>query len=236
MLSRIDEVRKAAIYKITCLDEGKVYIGQAVNFNRRVSYHKWRLRNGQHLSKDLQTAWDNYGELSFVFERIVSFLPGYNREFMTACEQGCIDMYDASELYNTTAATDSNFGKKFSEVTKVRMKTAQNSPEVRAKLSATMNKNARDAAFVADVAARSKHSGWKDVNVIAARMATNRVRVTECATSVTSEYNSVHKAFVALGLDVAKHKKFRAQLKEYGKLRFLPDDGRGSYLFEVIYE
>lgn len=59
------------VYKITNNINGKVYIGQTVQYStRRISNHKYYLRLGTHYSSHLQRAWNKYGEDNFTFENI----------------------------------------------------------------------------------------------------------------------------------------------------------------------
>src|SRR5688572_29474071 len=59
-----------SIYKITCLINGKLYIGSTSNAKVRYSNHFRKLRNGVHKCKHLQNAWNKYGESNFTFEII----------------------------------------------------------------------------------------------------------------------------------------------------------------------
>lgn len=56
------------IYKITCLQTGKIYIGSAVNLLKRKQNHFEALANGVHKNIHLQNAYKKYGKSSFVFE------------------------------------------------------------------------------------------------------------------------------------------------------------------------
>jgi group I intron endonuclease len=49
---------------------GKQYIGSAVSFKRRWRRHRNDLRNGSHVNKKLQNAWNKYGEENFHFVKI----------------------------------------------------------------------------------------------------------------------------------------------------------------------
>lgn len=63
------------IYRIRCLGNGKVYIGQALDIRHRWTEHRRLLERGKHHSFHLQRAWDKYGADAFVFE-VLEELPG----------------------------------------------------------------------------------------------------------------------------------------------------------------
>lgn len=56
------------IYKITCNQNNKVYIGQSTSIKRRWAQHKLELKKGIHSNRYLQRVYDKYGEESFVYE------------------------------------------------------------------------------------------------------------------------------------------------------------------------
>lgn len=64
-------VMKIGIYKITNLINGKSYIGQTVNYNKRMKTHISKLKANTHHNEHLQRAWNLYGEENFSFEPIV---------------------------------------------------------------------------------------------------------------------------------------------------------------------
>lgn len=58
------------IYKITNLIDGKIYIGQTVNYKKRKTSHLTSLKNGKHHNDHLQRAFEKYGENSFKIKLI----------------------------------------------------------------------------------------------------------------------------------------------------------------------
>lgn len=68
----------SGIYCITNTQNGKVYIGQSVQIERRKHQHWWCLRRGGG-STHLQRAWDKCGETAFVFSII------------EVCPRGCLN-------------------------------------------------------------------------------------------------------------------------------------------------
>lgn len=62
--------QSSGIYLITCLNNGKIYIGSAVNIRDRWLRHCKELRSGNHPNPHLQNAWNKHGEDAFTFEVI----------------------------------------------------------------------------------------------------------------------------------------------------------------------
>jgi group I intron endonuclease len=58
------------VYKITNLNDNKIYIGSAKNVSTRIKIHLKLLRNGTHHNIHLQRAYNRDGEISFIFELI----------------------------------------------------------------------------------------------------------------------------------------------------------------------
>lgn len=57
----------SGIYTITNRENGKVYVGSAVNVRKRLYNHRYHLQRGTHKSSLLQRAWSKYGESAFDF-------------------------------------------------------------------------------------------------------------------------------------------------------------------------
>lgn len=58
------------IYKITCINNNKVYIGKSIEIKQRFKKHLSDLRLNKHHSKYLQHSYNKYGEESLRFEII----------------------------------------------------------------------------------------------------------------------------------------------------------------------
>ena len=67
-----------AIYKITNLINGKVYIGQSIHSERRWAEHKQKAKHGKEKSA-IHLAIEKYGEENFSFE-ILKWSENYNKE------------------------------------------------------------------------------------------------------------------------------------------------------------
>ena len=117
-------------YKITCHENDKNYYGSTNKFGRRKSQHLHYLRNGIHINKHLQNAYNKYGEDSFTFEIIELF---DHREDMKLAEQRLLDEH-LNVSFNKSSSSegpqlfgDKNgfYGKKHSEEAKAKMKKAK---------------------------------------------------------------------------------------------------------------
>jgi len=62
--------QQPGIYKITCTANGKVYIGQSTNVSRRLTSHKYNLKNNKHTNTPLQNSFNKYGLKAFTWEPI----------------------------------------------------------------------------------------------------------------------------------------------------------------------
>lgn len=60
--------RCSGIYLITCLVNGKVYVGSAKKLRARFNVHINDLRNNIHHGVVLQRAWNKYGVDNFSYE------------------------------------------------------------------------------------------------------------------------------------------------------------------------
>lgn len=60
----------SGIYIIKNMVNGKVYIGQSVDIQKRFLEHKWELKNNKHRNSYMQRSWEKYGEDNFLFEII----------------------------------------------------------------------------------------------------------------------------------------------------------------------
>lgn len=58
------------IYKITCIPNGNVYIGQTNSTKSRWKNHKMELNGNRHSNSRLQNCWNKYGKDNFTFEVI----------------------------------------------------------------------------------------------------------------------------------------------------------------------
>ena len=115
----------SGIYKITNLNDNKVYIGSSINVTKRQYKHFWMLRNNKHDNLHLQNSFNKFGESSFLFE-VIQFC-GVNN--LVSLENNYIIEYKSN---------DSNYGYNLAKVNEFRRNTFND--EVKLKLS-LYNKN-----------------------------------------------------------------------------------------------
>lgn len=110
---------KSGIYKITCLESGKVYIGSSVDVDKRKNTHLCELRNNYHPNRHLQNSYNLYGESKFVFEVVAYCQP----EMLLSEEERYIQIFDSyNNGYNLVEKpTHNNLGLKHTEESKEKM-------------------------------------------------------------------------------------------------------------------
>lgn len=110
------------IYGIINDIDGKIYVGQTVDFARREKAHWIMLRGGRHPNNHLQRAFTKYGRENFRFAVLCECLP----EELVEKEQFWLDAYPSKAKYNQAdSAKNSMLGRK-------------HTPEARAKMSAKL--------------------------------------------------------------------------------------------------
>lgn len=75
------------IYMIQNKINGKMYIGQAVDIEKRWGEHRSGLRGGYHPNKHLQRSWNKYGEENFEFSILLE------------CEESDLNMYEEYYIF-----------------------------------------------------------------------------------------------------------------------------------------
>lgn len=108
----------SAVYSITNLVNGKLYIGSAVSVKDRWYRHRLYLNRGTHNCRPLQNAWNKYGSENFGFSilEIIS-----NTESLLASEQNWLDKvkpYKNNVGYNCCPTAGSTLGIKYSDESK----------------------------------------------------------------------------------------------------------------------
>lgn len=88
-------MQKYYIYKIECLANGRVYIGQTQNFQKREREHLNDLKRNQHHSILLQRAFNKYGERAFK----CSIIEECTKANVDEREKYWINYYDSTNKY-----------------------------------------------------------------------------------------------------------------------------------------
>ena len=117
-------MKRAGIYQIKCRGNGKIYIGQTIDLDRRRYDHLRNLRRGTHHNHYLQRAFNKYGENSFEF----SVLQECSMEELDKAEKDWITKFDSTNpLIGYNLESGGNPGKEVSEETKEK-KRGENNP------------------------------------------------------------------------------------------------------------
>ena len=77
----------SGVYQMCCSQNGKIYVGSALNLRARWRAHRRDLFAGGHINSHLQSAWSLYGEASFKF----SVLEFVETSHLLIAEQGWIE-------------------------------------------------------------------------------------------------------------------------------------------------
>lgn len=150
------------IYSITCRENGKRYIGQSVNIQKRKNEHWNRLRKGEHSNSHLQAAWNN--GCTFDFEVIEEC----DKSDLNEREIYWIDYFgtmDMAKGYNMCAGGHSTLGRVCSEETRRKIsegnKGRKMSPETIAKRTETLKKRIENDPVFAEEHHRRLSMGRK---------------------------------------------------------------------------
>jgi len=164
MKSRPSITKESGIYCIKNKVNGKVYIGSAINLQKRRNEHYRRLNAGIHANRRLQHSWNKYGEAAFVFS-IIELVNDVS--CLVEREQFWIDSLEAVRSgYNISPRAGSQLGMKHTAEARAKISAwGFNMPaETRAKISAAGKGRPWTPAM------REKRTGWKHTDEAKAKM------------------------------------------------------------------
>lgn len=155
-------LKKPGIYKISCIETGKIYIGSSKNCHRRRSEHQSDLKKSRHGSIRLQNAFLKYGPGSFVFE----VLEYCEQSQLLTLEQKWLDQtrsYDRDFGYNMSKSSQygqyditPEISQKISDRTKEGL--ANLTPEARARMIEASRRKGKNLGVKRTDAVRAKRS------------------------------------------------------------------------------
>nr|QWL15254.1 hypothetical protein [Ulva rigida] len=90
---------KSGIYVISCIKKQKYYIGQSQNVTTRLCNHKNKLRRNIHENTQLQSDFNQYGEQSFIFQKLI-FGNGLTKQKRLKLETTILLTLDSEQRYN----------------------------------------------------------------------------------------------------------------------------------------
>ena len=111
-------MKVSGIYQIRNIVDNKIYVGSAIDIDKRWRQHKSNLKLTKHHSIHLQRAWILYGEEHFSFE-IIEYVS--DKDILLIREQYWIDKtqsYVANYGYNINQKAHSRIGVKATQETK----------------------------------------------------------------------------------------------------------------------
>jgi group I intron endonuclease len=211
---------KTGIYKIFNTATGKMYVGSAIDIDRRWADHKKLLKQGTHHSKKLQNSWLKHGPEAFEFS-IIEFV--LSKEELISREQYWIDAFECSGPlgYNISPTAFSLLGFRHSEESIEKCRAAKRgkpmiphvmealrkantgrklSEEHIAKVAASSTGRKKSAESIEKTA--SSHRGAK-------RSIETRMRISERAKGRKTFLGKSHSAETKLKISIAKTgKKF----------------------------
>lgn len=136
----MDYPKEAGVYKLTCANNNKVYIGKSVNIHARLSQHR-RCRGSYYFDYAVaKHGWDSFNvEILEIFE---NFDKSKDNQRLLDREAYYINLYNSTNKemgYNLCAYSNDRTGHKHSDETKKKMslvrKGKTHSDESRAKMS-----------------------------------------------------------------------------------------------------
>lgn len=146
---------KSGIYTITCLVNNKIYVGQSINIQQRLTKHKQKLLTNKHPNPYLQSSVNKYGIDKFSFEELllcdesllcseehywVTILNSLNREFGFNIDNTSPLTFRVARSNETKdKLRRANLGKKHSEETKEKCRVSSTGRKMSEELKLEMS-------------------------------------------------------------------------------------------------
>jgi group I intron endonuclease len=115
-------MRKAGVYAIQNLENGRMYVGSTTSIHRRWLEHRSMLNRQDHICHDLQAEWDLYGAEAFAF---VVLALSSDRDALFILEQHYIDRCASPYNTNGRAGSGPRPGYRHSAESKEKMRLAK---------------------------------------------------------------------------------------------------------------
>ena len=213
--------KQSGIYAIINTQNGKMYIGSAVNFGTRWRRHRYELVRGIHHSVVLQRAWDKYGESALRFEALLLCA----REHLLFYEQRCLDGFNPA--YNIAPTAGSSLGIVRSEEFRLKMLGNQrfagikHTPETKALIS-TANTGRVRTATVREAMSLARTGKPQSPELVAKRAAANKgkKRSPEFCEEISARFKGVplslkHRAKLSLGQTARAERELREGTRQH---------------------
>lgn len=191
-------MKTCCIYIIRNEINGKVYIGQTVDYQKRKNSHISHLNRGAHFNRYLQAAWAKYGQAAFSFE----VLEECNRKMLDGLERSYINKYksaDEKRGYNLMTGgqayrefTD-EVRQRMSEANKGRVFTEEHKRKIsKSQIGKTISREAREKTSRTKIKNRSG-CGEKNYNAVMSDAVAGKVLIDllngETVRNIMDEYN-----------------------------------------------
>jgi group I intron endonuclease len=201
--------RTTGIYKIVCLEENRVYVGQSKDVGSRWKQHLYLLEAGKHHCSALQEAWNLYGFQQFSFQLVLKCKK-------TELTQKEIEVWDLQEsCYNGRPTENSYYPERTAE-TRAKIAAARKgityTEETKAKISeAKKGKNNPNYGKARSAETKRKMSRTQSIPILQLDLDGN----------VIQEWFGIIEAARQLGLDNGNITKcLKGKLKTSGGFRW----------------
>lgn len=112
---------RSGVYRITCLENARCYVGSSKDLTSRQNKHFYDLRKNKHCNPHLQNTWNKYGEQAFVFEILEECEP--TKEALVSLEQRYLDTLKPE--FNICPKAHSRQGSPVSVETRLKLRMTQ---------------------------------------------------------------------------------------------------------------